>query len=90
MIEVLKAFLVASPWLSLPVVFGVGLVSDFVWARTVGSVGQKRKLAAANWCLVQNVCGLWFTLSITESSTMGVFAFLMGAWIGIFVALSWE
>lgn len=67
--------------------FACGFVYDFVWAKCVTSVQQKRAVLAANLGIILYVCTLMATVMVVEKCLWAVVLYGIGNWLGVYLAV---
>lgn len=75
-------------WQSVPVAFGIGFVTDFVWAKLVVAIGAADAVEAANWSLALYLCGLFSTHWLIKENYGAVAALAAGSWLGTFFCVA--
>ena len=76
--------------LLLVAAFVCGFVYDFVWARTVQCVQNKRAALAANLGVILYVCTLMATVMVVEKCMWAVIVYGLGNWLGVYLAIKWR
>jgi xanthine/uracil permease len=69
--------------------FLAGMGTDFIWAKYVDTIAQKRAFAAANWSIAIHVCSLVATVLLIDKAYLAIAAYLIGGYIGTFCAVTW-
>jgi hypothetical protein len=72
------------------VYFVVGLVNDYIYARYMIAVADRKPFAAANWSLVFTLLWLVFALSIVEKSVPLISSYLVGGYLGTYFAVKFS
>jgi hypothetical protein len=72
----------------VPLLFGMGIVVDFLWTRTVSAVSQRRGAPAVAYSVVFNVITVGSTWLVIEARTVpGLLAFAVGGGLGTALGL---
>lgn len=72
----------------VPLLFGMGIVVDFLWTRTVSAVSQRRGPPAVAYAIVFNVITMGSTWMVIEARTVpGLLAFAVGGGLGTALGL---
>lgn len=86
MIDAITEFAQNHLYVSVCICLVLGLISDYVYACYMIAVTQRRPFAAANWSLIFTVLWLALALSIVVKSTPLISAYLVGGYIGTYLA----
>lgn len=70
--------------------FICGFAMDLVWALCVDAVTQRRPLTAANMSILLYLCSVVSTVLIIEKCFIAVAAYVLGGWIGTYLAVAYR
>lgn len=65
----------------------LGIGTDYAWTRWALASTNHQAVIAANWSVMIFVCGLMYTIQIVERNWVGVLLYIIGCWIGTFMAV---
>jgi len=71
----------------IAVAFTCGFIMDVMWASCINAVTTKRPVAAANLSAVLYICTVVSTVLIVEKCVAAVAAYIIGGWLGTYVAV---
>lgn len=67
-------------------VFIATVVSDFIWAKYMVAIADRRDVVAANWAVLVIAIGAFLVVSYVEDRRLIIPA-VIGAWIGTYLAV---
>ena len=74
-------------YLSLILIFIVGVSVDFCAAKWTKCVSQNRAFAASNWSLIWLVLAMFFTIAIVEKSIPHIACYIAGSYVGTYIGV---
>jgi len=72
------------------VAFALGFIGDFIWAKSAENVSKGNPVRSATWLMLFNICAFTCVYFISEKQFVLVLFYLVGAWIGTFVAVRFQ
>ena len=86
MLEHISEFAKEHLYLSMAMTFFVGIIGDYIYARYMLAVADRKPIAAANWSFLFTVLAIFLTLSIVEKSIPHIVSYLIGGYAGTYFA----
>lgn len=69
------------------IAFFLGLATDWIWTRWMQNVAVRNRIFAANWSVLVYVMSFLFTLLVVEQAWVPIGLYLVGGWIGTYLAV---
>jgi hypothetical protein len=61
--------------------------SNWLCTKYIAAVSEKRRWAAANWTILQYLCGFVTIYIIVEKNCLAMAAIVLGGWFGTFISI---
>jgi len=87
LLDLIHAMVVEHPYWMMLVSFILAVLTDAVWTKWSNAIKIHHAVYAANWSSLIYLFGIVYTLVVMEKDLLQIIAYVVGAWVGTYLAV---